>query len=102
VSKQTIEDIKGRIFGKKQSSDDSLVETICIIMDEIGLGYKELFGEEINSEHQIFIKGKEIGKIKTITKRNGLPIPFFHSLVKYLDKKAKETEKARRRANNKK
>ena len=90
--------IQDRIFGKKGDSEENLVETFYIIMKEFGYKIQDIIGEEIIEEkHFYFFKWKIFSWNKKIIKE-GLPITTFKYLIHFLNKEAKENERAMNKA----
>jgi hypothetical protein len=69
-TKEQLRALQDRVLRNKRSSDEIIIENMCVIMNEFGY---------------------------TIQEMKQMPITTFNFLCKYLEKKSKEQEKANKK-----
>lgn len=76
----------------KNNSEQKILETIYILMKELGISYWDIVGQEI--EEITSIDGKIT---KKIIKKPAMPLPVFYELCRLMNKEAEHNKKSMRR-----
>jgi hypothetical protein len=73
-------------------SEEEFVKLFCYLITEKGLGYSEVFGEEITLEFENPVMAEKYGKIKLT--RPGIPYNALLEIIKFIDYRNEEEKKA--------
>jgi len=81
---------------EKDKVQDNWIDAICFLISEKGMSYQDLMGVEYEIEFQKKWLKNLFGNIRI--KREGVPLPALVILLRFIEKKMKEEEKAMSKA----